>query len=240
MDLRGYRLVFKDDFNEAELDTTKWAYRGSGPRRAGYNSKSQVRLENGNLILSANYLEEGEFGPGWYSGMISIRQRFTGGYFEARCVCSRVIPPDSFWSAFWIQARNPYDAAVSKGGVGGAEIDIFEGVCVDGKDGIEQNIHCKGVKGSRSGPGQTDHLSLGKFFPQGVCSEFNTYGLLWNESEYVFYINGEEVSRTSYGDGVSQVDEEVILSLEIPSKIPFDREYKTEFLTDYVRVYQKI
>jgi beta-glucanase (GH16 family) len=171
--------------------------------------------------------------------MVNIKERFTRGYFEARCICSKVIPPSSFWSAFWIQARNPYNAEISKGGIGGAEIDIFEGVCKDGADGIEQNIHCKGVKGSTSKPGQTDHLGVGRFFPPNLCSDYNVFGLEWTDKEYIFYINGEEVSRTSYGDGVSQVDEEVIVSLELPDRINFDKTYHTEFITDYVRVYQK-
>lgn len=44
--------------------------------------------------------------------------------------------------------------------------------------------------------------------------EFNTYGLEWNEDEYIFYINGVETFRTSFG-GVSQNPEYVILSVEM-------------------------
>ena len=49
------------------------------------------------------------------------------GYFEIRC---KVNAGSGYWSAFWLQADSPYTASVSKGGVGGAEIDIFERIPV--------------------------------------------------------------------------------------------------------------
>jgi len=241
VDLSGYNLVFEDDFNGARLDEEKWEYRAEGKYAGGFLSKSQVRVENGNLVITGQYLEDGEFGPGWYAAMVRIKKRFLRGYFEIRCICSKMEPPNegSLWSAFVLQARNPYNAEVSRGGPGGAEIDVFEGVCHGGRDGVELNIHCKGVKGSTSGPGQTDHIGLGRFYPPNLCSDYNIFGLEWTSSEYVFYINGGEVSRTSYGDGVSEVDEEVIVDLSMPVKVNHQKGFKTEFITDYVRVYQK-
>ena len=73
--------------------------------------------------------------------------------------------------------------------------------------------------------------------------EFNTYALEWNESEYIFYINGKETFRTSYG-GVSQNEEYLILSVEMKGEngIPSQRENApaedTQFIVDYVKVYQ--
>jgi beta-glucanase (GH16 family) len=237
---QGYRLVFEDQFEGSALNTDWWAYRGTGPRRAGFNAPSQVKVQDGKLILSAEYLENGEFGPGWYSGMIHLKQRYTRGYFEICCICSEALPKDSFWSAFWLQARNPYNAEISRGGPGGAEIDIFEAFFINGQTSIEQNIHCKGVTGSTSGPNQTDHLRVGVFAVPNLCSDFNVFGLEWNEEEYIFYINDEIVSRTSYGNGVSEVDEEVILSLEIPGKIGHEKGDVREFIIDYIRIYQKV
>jgi hypothetical protein len=71
-----------------------------------------------------------------------------------------------------------------------------------------------------------------------VCSS-DLFGLEWTEDDYIFYLDGIEYARSRYGDGVSQVEEEVILSLPLPEKEPEDRNYKAEFFTDYVRVYQK-
>jgi hypothetical protein len=49
--------------------------------------------------------------------------------------------------------------------------------------------------------------------------------------------------RSSFGNGVSQVPEDVIVSLEIPDSDVlegFDKAtFKTEFIVDYVKIYQK-
>ena len=125
MNLNGYKLVFEDNFEGKELDLNKWQYRGSGARRCGFNAASQVSLNNGHLVLKYQYRTDGEFGEGWYAGMISARERFTRGYFEIRCICND--PADNnFWSAFWLQSRASYTPEISKGGPGGAEIDIIE------------------------------------------------------------------------------------------------------------------
>lgn len=38
----GYQLVWEDDFDGTELDTTKWRSRGEGPRRLGYKDRKSV------------------------------------------------------------------------------------------------------------------------------------------------------------------------------------------------------
>lgn len=45
----GYTLVWEDQFEGLELDTTKWKVRGTGPRRIGYNDPSMVKVNNGKL-----------------------------------------------------------------------------------------------------------------------------------------------------------------------------------------------
>ena len=240
LDLTGYSIVFEDNFDGTELDTDVWEYRGSGPRRGGYNAESQVRVENGNLIIAGEYLTDGAYGEGWYTGMIKLRERYCRGYFEIKC---KVNADSGFWSAFWIQADHPYEAQYSKGGVGGAEIDIFESMSYDrviGKNSVAQTIHCAGVDGVQEG---FQSERLGDFYGNNIYEEYNTYGLEWTEDEYIFYINGVETRRSSFGNGVSEVEEDVIVSLEIPdeSKLAeLDKEtYQTEYIIDYVKIYQK-
>ncbi len=79
--------------------------------------------------------------------------------------------------------------------------------------------------------------------------EFNTYGVEWTENEYIFYINGVETGRSSFG-GISQVPEYLLLTVEVggsngkakkswagdalsPNAEPSD------LIVDYVRVYNK-
>lgn len=240
LDLTGYSLVFEDEFEGTQLDTDVWEYRGSGPRRGGFNAESQVRLENGNMIMTGDYQTDGTYGEGWYTGMVKLKERYCKGYFEIRCI---VNSGAGFWSAFWIQADSPYTASVSKGGVGGAEIDIFESMSwgdTIGSDSISQTIHCAGVDGVQEG---FQSCNLGSFYGKNIYEEYNTYGLEWTDDEYIFYINGVETRRSSFGNGVSEVPEDVIVSLEIPSEDILNEldkaSYNTEFIVDYVRIYQK-
>ena len=53
-----------------------------------------------------------------------------------------------------------------------------------------------------------------------MYSQYHTYGVLWTEEEYVFYIDGRETWRTSYSPdgetlGVSQVEEYLLLTVEV-------------------------
>ncbi|MBO5184792.1 MAG: glycoside hydrolase family 16 protein, partial [Clostridia bacterium] len=80
--------------------------------------------------------------------------------------------------------------------------------------------------------------------------EYNTYGVEWNENEYIFYINQKEAGRSSFG-GVPQNPEYLLLSLEIAGKdgvssedptgkgrMKYSGDGPTEFKVDYVRCYQ--
>ena len=78
--------------------------------------------------------------------------------------------------------------------------------------------------------------------------EFNTYGVEWNENEYIFYINGTETGRSSFG-GITEVPEYLLLTVEVGGSggkageswagkaLAKDAE-TTAFIVDYVRVYQ--
>ena len=239
LDLTGYSLVVYDEFEGDTLNTDIWEYRGNGERRGGYNASSQVEVKDGNLIIAGEYLENGTYGEGWYTAAIKLKERYKQGYFEIKC---KVNKGHGYWSAFWIQADAPYTASVSKGGIGGAELDIFESKCYDDKDNycVTHAIHCAGVDGVQEG---FQSAMLGMFYGNNVTEEYNTYGLEWTEDEYIFYINGVETCRSTFGNGVSQVEEDVIVSLEIPDLdklAELDKEtYKTEFVVDYVKIYQK-
>ena len=236
LNLDGYSLVFCDDFDGESLDTSAWYYRGNGVRRGGFMAPSQISVKNGNCVITGEYLENGAFGAGWYTGMIALTQKYTYGYFETRCICNN---SDEIWSAFWIQADAPYTPEISRGGVGGAELDIFESLSYGDKknhNSVSHNIHCAGMKGDTSG--EINSCALGRFKGNNIYTEYNTYGLKWTPQEYIFYINGVETTRSSFADGVSAVPESVLLSMCPPEEITLDKSTKTEFIIDYVKIWQ--
>ena len=236
LDLSGYTRVVFDDFDGDTLNPALWNCRGIGKQRCGFVAPSQIRVENGNLIISAEYLENGEFGPGWYSASVALNEwQEYGGYFEIKCRCNT---EKGFWSAFWMQSAHSYDHDISAGGIGGAEIDIFEAMSYDStlkknRDAVTQTIW---YNGGDDDPDELDKVSVGAYYGSNIYDQYNTYGLMWTEDAYIFYINGVETARTS--TAVSHAPEQLIMSLCIPDEVNFDKDYRTEFIIDSVSVYR--
>lgn len=69
---------------------------------------------------------------------------------------------------------------------------------------------------------------------------YNTYGLEWNGDKYIFCINGVECVSSTFKDGVSQGLEYAILSLEPPKGFTEQPGFSTDFIIDYVKIYQKL
>lgn len=247
LDLDKFEQTFSDEFS-GELDRSVWSghyqYGNTTESRKGsYWNQYLAETKDGNLVIPVVYLEEGMGGKGagWYSAGIDtdsdapngFSQKF--GYFECRCI----LPEGAdIWSAFWLMNSGVFDEDGS--GRDGTEIDIFES---DGYDrlfkyNISSNLHFDGYGDAHQKLGAKRFL-----IKNNPYEEFNTYGLEWNENEYIFYINGVETFRTSFG-GVSQNEEYMILSVEMRGEdgIPSERENLpaegAEFIVDYVRVYQ--
>ena len=242
-----FELTFEDDFDGDSLDTEKWGAHGSfGVRKGGYWSPGQARVEDGNLIISTQYKEDGAYGPVWYTCGLDTSRSFlqTYGYFECRCILPK---GEGLWSAFWMINSNV--GKVSGDALQGAELDIMESPFwhLEGKRSwrITQNIHYSGYDL------KTKYHNVGIFkLDNDPYENYNTYGLLWTPEEYVFYINGYEVARTDYG-GVSTQPEYMILSCEVDGgdgRPTFGWSgnitnndpgaFLAEFKVDYVRAYK--
>ena len=247
VDMDKFELTFADEF-DGELDRSVWSghYQYGNKtvsRKGSFWNQYLAQTKDGNLVIPVVYLEEGMGGEGagWYTAGIDtdadapngFSQKF--GYFECRCI----LPEGAdVWSAFWLMNSGVFD--VDGSGKDGTEIDIFES---DGYEkllnrNISSNLHFDGYG--------DDHQKMGAkrfLIKNNPYEEYNTYGLEWNEDEYIFYINGVETFRTSFG-GVSQNPEYLILSVEMRGEdgIPSQRENApadgAEFIIDYVRVYQ--
>ena len=247
VDMDKFELTFADEF-DGELDRSVWSghYQygtKTVSRKGSYWNQYLAETKDGNLVIPVVYLEDGMGGEGagWYTAGIDtdadapngFSQKF--GYFECRCI----LPEGAdVWSAFWLMNSGVFD--VDGSGQDGTEIDIFE------SDGYEKLLN-RNVSSNLHFDGYGDaHQKLGAkrfLIKNNPYEEYNTYGLEWNEDEYIFYINGVESFRTSFG-GVSQNPEYLILSVEMRGDdgIPSQRDNApadgAEFIVDYVRVYQ--
>ena len=221
----GYQLVWEDEFLGNQLDNTKWAVRGVGRRAIAYVSAEAVKVEDGVLKLSA--LKRGDsilISAVGTQGLFMPKY----GFYECR---AQLQHSPGVWGAFWLQSPK-----LSEGDdplVNGAEIDIMEFFKKLGLDIVSHNVHW--------GPyGSGQHTTHGmQSYIKGVSKGFHTFGLEWTAEKYIFYVDGLKFYEVSAG--VSQIEEYLILSMEIPNNLEEIKKtvFPDEFVVDYVRVYQK-
>jgi len=223
--VKGYRLAWSDEFKGTAIDMTKWDYRYLGPRRDAVNVKDTVSLDGeGHLVLTTR-----RSGDTYHTAMIGTQGKFetTFGYFECRVRLQKEI---GHWSAFWIQTPT-MGRALGNPAESGTEIDVFE-YLPNFADGVAHTLHWDGYK--------KDHKSTGRRVSvPGLSKGWHTFGLLWTQKEYVFYVDGNETWRTD--KAISKRSEYIILSLEVgrwagdisKASLP------DSLYVDYVRVYQK-
>jgi hypothetical protein len=118
------------------------------------------------------------------------------------------------------------------------------------RDGVNQATGYDGYDGIIS-----KGVILGNYAGKNIYTEYNTFGLEWNEREIIWYINGVETDRLT-GEWVPHVPQYLLLSVEVAGEtkeigvggqpIPFLREndniekndpgiFPLDFVVDYVR-----
>jgi len=226
-DLRGYSLIFNDDFNGRQLNTALWDYRQENSVRQGsLFLRSNVSVGDGHLLMAGNRLS-----GGYSCSMISTEKsfRFKYGYAECRADLGNISFGATF--AFWLQSTT--NGASQDPAMDGVEVDIFEyNLNSGGKDFIQHNLHWNGY-----GAG---HRHLGASEPiAGLSSGYHLFGLEWTPREYIVYVDGAERTRTS--TAISHRDEFLLLSnLITDDGFGGDRKagrYPEFFNIDYVKVY---
>ena len=220
----GYELVWSDEFEGTALDPRKWEVRGIGPRALGFVSPEAVKVEDGCLKLGALKKDDRIL-----LGAVGTQDRFMVryGYFECR---AQLQQSPGIWAAFWIQSPG-----ISKGedpALYGAEIDIMEFFKKLGTDIVSHNVHWAYGPNQKTTRGMQSHR-------EGVSQGFHTFALEWTPEKYVFFVDGYRYYEVT--TGLSHIEEYLILSMEIPSKVEEIAKtvFPDEFVVDYVKVYQK-
>lgn len=265
VDMSKFELVWNDEFDGDSLDMSKWGYEWwVTERKGGYWHEDMVYVRDGNLVISAQYFDEPlenryyekwhdqinfkEYKPGYYTGIITTQGKYEQcrGYFEVRC---KLPAGRGLWSSFWMMNDGVYN--VDGYGNDGTEVDVFESMYYKdhfwGDDCVIGGIHYDGYGADSKGD------SIGRIFVKNdPYKEYNTYGLEWNEDEYIFYLNGHVCGRISTG-GVSDNPEFLLLSVEIAGSngvadadrhgtgkigLTPKKNWPVEFVVDYVRCYQ--
>lgn len=231
----------------------------SKPEQACWWCPNAVSLRDGNLVITSQYENnhtcdgdcpaEGRFTGGIETRAITGDQNSNKGqsdellfaqafgYFEVRV---KLPEADGMWSAFWLQSSNMRKPAAE--GVDGTEIDVFESAFR--KSGGTKMGHALLWNGYGEFADSQAYITE---LDESLYGDWHTFALKWTPEYYVFYIDGNATWATT-GGGVSHVKEFLRLTCEIDAgdewgphgqKIgAFDTEGKSEFLVDYIKVWQ--
>lgn len=220
-----WKLVWHDEFDGAKIDESKWNRLGDSKRRDGFWIKDDAFLSGkGQLILRTR-----QDGERFTCGAVNTQNKFEHafGYYVARC---KMPTQPGHWPAFWLMSKGVNQ--VGDDGRDGTEIDIVEIPWRDGK--LTSNLHWDGYGKA--------HKSAGtKFTIPAVTNDFHSFSLLWQPTNYVFYVDGKQVWQSAAG-GVSQAPEYIKLTEEI-GKWGGDihaAQLPDAFEVDYVRVYDLV
>ena len=172
-------------------------------------------------------------GPeGVYSGAVRTRDLFTHGfgYYE---ICCKLPSTKGIWHAFWMMCGDVYSE--DEGSTDGVEIDVFE--YLPARDSVNVALHWDGYNDA--------HKNAHKRYEKTNLAdgEYHTFGTLWDENGYAFYIDGKKVWSTKGGgickqEGYMKISTEYgpwgdwVGTLDI-GDLPVD------WVIDYVKVYEK-
>ncbi len=240
-----YRLVFNDEFDSADGTqpvSDKWircTRMGSTWNRWLSDSEEVVYIEDGKLVTRAipNPDTATDDVPMITGGIKSnTRFAFTYGYVEGRILTN---PWVGNFPAFWMMPESQPLGWPKDG-----EIDIFESI--DGENRAWHTVHSNWTwnLGNKNNPKSSydEYVNLDRY---------HTYGLEWNESALIWYVDGKEVGRYEKSTNQQTLDNgqwpfnhhfHLILNQSVGNgswaKNP-DLSHTYETLFDWVRVYQK-
>jgi len=222
-----WELVWADEFDGTELDTTKWGFRLNywGKRFEGYTDQGIVLDGNSHIELhrtevdgryvspqlqtganSFDYLIEKRENPWGQDGIWPLGEleppKFVHryGYYECRCKFQK--DPETMWSAFWTQS--PSIGARFEPEWCGIESDIMEYF----HEGRAHTTNIMGGYGRQFTRGGKVKYDLEET-PDG----WHYFGMDWREDGYTFYCDGKEVMQCT--DHVSHVPQFILLTTEV-------------------------
>ena len=261
-------MVWNDEFNGNQLDSTKWAYWENGnPWNAGnyldengnlvnqygfdakhFYLRDNVRVENGNMIITLKKETDKKVNINgverrilYSSGAIHTRNLYNVQYGKIEM---RAAMPEGIgtWPAFWLWPEG-YSQATGAPAVG--EIDIVETYGDDMRRATGTLHVLKSDNTYETFDG--DDYKLNKW-PREKLTNFNTYAVEWDEKEIKWLFNNKVYKKFSYKElekrGLQNPFNQpyfIMINVALSKKTGEDGDvdFPTEMKVDYVRVYQK-
>jgi beta-glucanase (GH16 family) len=241
IDREGWKLVWADEFNGPEIDTTKWTHEvngdGGGNNEMQYYvaSKANSYIKDDFLVIKAaqqNY--KGKF---YTSARLNTKFKgdWTYGRFDIR---AKTPVQQGVWPAIWMLPSDwKYGAWPLSG-----EIDIMESIGSKPKT-LHGTLHYGDPWPNNKNTGKDVDM------PEGdLSTQFRLYSVEWEPNEIRWYVDDSLYSVKTPKDLEPYswpFDQRfhIILNLAIGGQWPGPPDENTTFpkymFVDYVRVYQK-
>ncbi len=240
LEREGWELVWNEDFEGNQLDTTAWTYEvngdGGGNNELQYYTdfKTNTWVRDGFFTIKA--IKENYKGKEYTSGRIRSKGKkdFTYGRFDIR---AKTPVQQGVWPAIWMLPTDYAYGGWPKSG----EIDIMESIGHKPKT-VHGTLHY--------GPQWPDNKNTGAHIDaeRDLDQDFHVYSVEWEPNEIRWYLDDVLYSTKTVKDLEPHpwpFDKHfhMILNLAIGGQWPGDPDDSTVFpkymFVDYVRVYQK-
>lgn len=239
-----YKLVWSDEFNGNELDTSIWNYNyGNGDNVAGWGNneleyytddKANVKVQNGSLIITAR-AEKDENGKTtrYTSGRLNTsgKASFKYGKMEARI---KVPSVKGLWPAFWMLGQNE-----PKGWPYCGEIDILE--TWNTLQFAQGTVHWEN---ELLKPGRDTYNAFSTQMKDKT--QWHIYGMNWDEKKIEFTLDNKVYGAYNLkGSDKSELKKEFyfIINCAVGGNLAYfapDEDFQSaDMMIDYVRVYQR-
>ena len=260
-----WELVWRDEFDENKMDTSKWSYWENGnPWNSGnyldengdlvdqygfkakqYYLRDNVKFEDGYLVITVKKEDnktvkiDGKDRKILYSsGAIHTKDKFSvrEGKIEMRATMPEGI---GTWPAFWTWPEGYSQASNIPAQ---EEIDVFE-IYGDNLQRVTGTAHALKADNTYASFVGSD-LKIKK---NEDLTRFNTYAVEWDEKEIKWLFNGRVYKRLSMkkvgksSENIFKLPHFLMINVALQNKTGEDGDVKfpTEMKVDYVRVYKK-
>ncbi len=235
-----YELVWSDEFNGTELDTSFWQFQTGGNNSNNelqyYTDRTEnLEVKDGFLTITAR--EEQYQGSDYTSARINTRDKFSFKYGKIE---ARIKNPygQGIWPALWMLG----DSYETIGWPECGEIDIME--MVGGEEG-DNTVHSTLHWGEIINGGWPNY-GLSYTLPSGIfADDFHIIETVWDEDFVITYCDGEEFYKIDIrSNGLAAFHEKfyMIINLAVGGNWPGSPDATTvfpqSFQIDYVRLYQ--
>lgn len=241
-----FSLVFSDEFNDSEIDTSKWNVQDKFYKdRIDFNlyaDGNQIEEKEGHLFIY--YLKDSTKEDTYYAGRVDSRGKYapTYGFFEAKM---HFVKPNGHQTAFWMMPEGKgmsVPDGVDSTANSGAEIDIIEG---NKTHTYSCGLHWDGYGAAHKTNGQ--EIEVNEFHNQ----EYHIMGFEWDVHYLRWYLDGNVVREIADSTLIPRVPHFLYFSGSMWSNHDWvdGNMLDNEFIqgggidkayVDYIRVYQKV